>query len=397
MRNRAIAGLLIAAAGCAPAVSTVANDAPGSVVEAWVPTGARIEPSGFATIEQAPPTPFPDAPPVAENRPKDERGYYAQMAGISDAEAGKRLAEQDAARPEFERLLRVLRAREAGNFTAARVVHKPDWAFVFYFKRDPERTLARYTKRAHFKAALARYSSAELDSIAKPWVERFNSERLLSGHGSDATHGEVMMHLVVSEAEYRAIAARNGWGAVPEAIKLEFSGAAEGPSVAREAEPLVRIFPHSDRALGATNAALLGGRIVLRDGCFYVAGPNQPDRLAYFAREVALGVDRDGYLALRRRGGQGEHLGRIGEMFSWGGPIGTTETMPMVADLRAKCGNAALQHVGVPQSARLFSVRAHVIDAIAERRRISRDEAWRRFRACLEQREGGAMHGCDML
>jgi hypothetical protein len=41
-----------------------------------------------------------------------------------------------------------------------------------------------------------------------------------------------------------------------------------------------------------------------------------------------------------------------------------------------------------------------VIDAIAERRKISRDEAWRRFKACLEEREArrpGALFDCDTL
>lgn len=362
-----------------------------------VPTGATIGASGFATIDQAPPSPLPDAAPPAEDRPKDERGFYAQMAGISDAEAAKRIAEQQRSRPEFEKLLATLRKREAGNFTDARMVHKPDWAYVFYFKRDPDRTLAKYTRHPHFKAGQAKYSTAELQAIARPWVERFMQHRLLGGHGTDATYGEVRMDMVVSEAEFRAIAEREGWQ-IPEAIKLEFSPGVEGAAVPPRLRSLVRILPQTDRALGPTNQALLGGRIVLRDGCFYVTGPASPARLAYFGREVALGLDERGYLSLRTRGPGSRHLGRVGEPFSWGGPIGAPEDMPMVAELRKRCGNAPLEHVGVPQSARLFHVRAHVIDAIAERRKISRDEAWRRFRTCLEQRETTRRYfDCDMI
>lgn len=361
------------------------------------PAGAKIEASGFATIEQAPASPFPDVLPPPDDRPKDERGFYASMAGISDSEAQKRIGEQQAAFPQFEKLLDTLRAREKGNFTAARMIHKPDWAYVFYFKRDPERTLAKYTRHPHFKAGLARYSHAELQAIAKPWVERFEKHRLLGGHGTDATYGEIMMHIVVSEAEFREIAEREGWQ-LPDAIKLEFSDGVEGAAVAPQLRPLIRIFPQSDRALGATNQALLGGRIVLRDGCLFVTGPTQPDRLAYFGREVALGVDGQGYLALRTRGPAPRHLGRIGEPFSWGGPIGITEDAPMVAELRARCGKAPLEHVGVPQSARLFHVRPYVIDAIAQRRKVSRDEAWRRFRTCLEERESsGRYFDCDII
>jgi hypothetical protein len=235
--------------------------------------------------------------------------------------------------------------------------------------------------------------------MAAPWAERFRRHRLLGGYGTDATYGEIRMDLVVSEGEYGAIAAREGWR-LPDAVKLAFAEPITGPALDARIAPLVRIFPQSDRALGPTHEALLGGRIELRDGCFYVTGRGQPDRLAYFARELALGLDGDGYLALRTRGPAPRLLGRIGEDFSWGGPIPAPETLPMVAELRKRCGNAPLEHVGVPQSARLFRIRAWVIDAIAERRKIGRDEAWRRFRACLEAQEArktGGYFDCDTL
>lgn len=364
-----------------------------------VPTGATVEQSGFATIRQVPPSPFPDRLPPSENRPRNEAGYYAQMAGISDAEATRRLAEQRAARPEFATLVGILRAREAGNFTEPRLIHKPDWAYVFYFKRNPEQTLSKYTRNPHFKAAKARYSREELEAISKPWVDRFTQQRLLGGYGSDATYGEVRMDLIVSEAEFRTVAAREGWR-LPEPIKLQYSEPVAGPPIAEQVRPLIRIFPQSDRSLGLINQALLRGRIELRDGCLYVTGLNQSDRLAYFAREVALGTDAGNYLVLQTRGPLPRHLGRIGEQFSWAGPIAATETMPMVGELRSRCGNAPLQHVGIPESSRLFELRPWVIDAIAERRKIGRDEAWRRFRACIERREASKSAtpvDCDRL
>jgi hypothetical protein len=383
----------------AAAVLAACSSATLSQAPDVVPAGAKIEASGFATLESVPPSPFPDQLPPPQNRPRNEAGFYAQMAGISDAEASKRMAEQAAARPEFERLLRTLRQRESSNFTAPRLIHKPDWAYVFYFKRDPEQTLAKYTSNPHFKAGQARYDGEELQAIAKPWVDRFSAHRLLGGHGSDDTFGEVHMDLVVSEPEFRAIAAREGW-TVPDAIRLQFSERVTGASVSPQVERLVRIFPQSDRALGATNMALISGRITLREGCFYVVAPNAPSKLAYFAREVGVGIDEQGYVSLRTRSPKPRHLGRVGEQFSWAGPIGISEDAPMVAELRKRCGNAPLMHVGVPDSSRLFEVRPHVIDSIAERRKISRDEAWRRFRSCIETREArksGNMLDCDSI
>jgi hypothetical protein len=72
----------------------------------------------------------------------------------------------------------------------------------------------------------------------------------------------------------------------------------------------------------------------------------------------------------------------------------------MVAAPLTRCGDAPLEHVGIPQSARLFRIRSWVIDAIADRRGISRDEAWRRFRACLEAQEAktaGGYFDCDTV
>ena len=163
MKRHVTATAFIALAACsspAPVADPVETAAAPVKAEARpvLPTGATLGASGFASVEQAPPSPFPETPPPPDNRPKDERGFYAQMAGISDEEAAKRMAEQAASRPEFTRVTRLMREREPDNFTAARVVHKPDWAYVLYFKRDPERTLAKYTKNPHIKAALARYS-----------------------------------------------------------------------------------------------------------------------------------------------------------------------------------------------------------------------------------------------
>jgi hypothetical protein len=381
------------------ALATLTASGPPAAAAPGLPVAATFEASGFATIREVPPSPFPDEPPASENRPRSSTSYYARMAGIGEAEARKRLIEQRAARPEFTRLLGILRAREAGNFTESRIVHRPNWAYVFYFKRDPQRTLARYTSNPHFQAAQGRHSQPELQAIAGPWAERFGRHRLLGGYGTDATFGEIRMDLVVSETEYRTIAEREGWR-LPDAIKLAFAEPLAGPALEAGFAPLVRLFPQSDRALGPTQEALLGGRLELRDGCFYVTGRGQPDRLAYFARELALGLDGDGYLALRTRGPAPRLLGRIGEDFSWGGPIPAPETLPMVAELRERCGNAPLEHVGIPQSARLFRIRSWVIDAIAERRNIARDEAWRRFRACLEAQEAKRTAGyfdCDTL
>jgi hypothetical protein len=88
-----------------------------------------------------------------------------------------------------------------------------------------------------------------------------------------------------------------------------------------------------------------------------VIGLDRSEKLAYFAREVGLGRDSQGYLSLHRRSAVPEHLGRIGEEFTWPGPIPIDESAPMVKQLRERCGNAPLMHVGIPNSTAMFNAR----------------------------------------
>ena len=78
---------------------------------------------------------------------------------------------------------------------------------------------------------------------------------------------------------------------------------------------------------------------------------------AYFPREVGLNVDPQGFLALRIRAREPRHLGRIGETFSWAGPIGIGENAPMVKKLRDRCGTAPLMHLSIPESEPLMDAR----------------------------------------
>jgi hypothetical protein len=340
--------MLKASALCLAALAASASTLP-------VPTGARIEPSGFASIETAPMTPAKKPP--RDRGPKDEPGFYAQLAGVSQAEAMKRIDAQNAMRPEFERLLATLRAKEPGNFTSARMIHKPDWAYEIYFKRDAAETLAKYTNNPRYKPATAPYSQAELEAIAKPWTDRFTAQRLTSGWGTDDTYGTIDIMMDVTEAEYGEIAGREGWGPVPAPIKLSFARPLPTPSVDPHIAPMVRIFAQNNRSTGIQLEALGGGRIYMKDGCLYTQTQgDKTEKLAYFHRETGLGLDEQGYLALIDRA-TGKAKGRLGEMFSWGGPNGVGEDFPMVKELRAQCGNAPLFNAGNPESSNVFRTR----------------------------------------
>lgn len=350
-----------------------------------VPTGSKIEPSGYASIERAPHVPYPDEPPPADYNPGGEAEWYARDQGISVADARRRQAEQQAIMPEFERLLGTLRTREEGNFTAPRMIHRPDWGYQFYFKRDPDQTLAKYTRNPRFTAKLARYTRAELEELLKPWSERFTAQQITGGWGTDDTHGTIDVMMSVTEEEYRAIAKREGWSEVPEPIKLKFAGALPHPAVEDAVRPFIRTFAQEDRSTVVQLLAGFSGRIVLRDGCLRV-GSAKDAPLAMFHQETGIGIDEEGHLALKDRT-TGKSKGRVGEWFSWGGPNGAREDLPALVELRARCGDGPVTNVGNPESMAIFRARPNVIDSFAAERRVSRKRAWDMLKRCWARLE----------
>lgn len=177
------------------------------------------------------------------------------------------------------------------------------------------------------------------------WIARFEKDRLLDGYGAEP-RGLARLDMKVSEREFRTLAKREGWTRIPRSIKFRFAREPSGPAMTAAAARQVRIFPQSDRALGLTLMAALGGRIVNRGGCLYVTGRGRPDRLAYFPREFGLATDAHGALVIRSRI-DGKTIGRIGDDYSWGGPIALPKDAPMVAELTRQCGNAPVEHVGI--------------------------------------------------
>jgi hypothetical protein len=258
--------------------------------------------------------------------------------------------------PVFQRLVERLRKAEPDNFTGARLFHKPDWGYLLYFKRDPEATLAKYMRNPRFKAAQGRHTPQELDALIKPWLERFTKAGIIGVYGQDGTNGTASFGMTVTEEEFRALAAREGWGPVPDAIKLGFGKEAEVPAIDPRVAPFLRAFANDSKATLMQPEAGFIGRIILRDGCLRVVAGRGPAALAYFHHETGLGIDDQGYLALINRR-SGKPKGRIGEVFAWAGPNRLRENMPGLAELKAKCGDGPVAHVGNPESEAAFEIR----------------------------------------
>ena len=312
--------------------------------------------SGYATIRRVPPSPTGDVKPQLPTY-DGPVGFYAQEEGLTLAEAGKRLSEQQGMQPALERLRERLRRYEPGNYVdVPRMIHQPDWAYVLYFKRDPEATLRKYHVNPRFKAAKAAYTEAELKALVAPWAKRFTAAAISFTTFSFASEGRAEIGLPITASEYRAIAAKNGWGEVPSAIRLSFAPEHRFPRVDPRVAPLLRGFASESQATLLQMEMGLSGRVILDDGCLRLAGKGKAKRpLVAFHRETGIGLDAQGYLAIiDRRTGRAK--GRIGEMWSWAGPNPGTQ-FDGLEELKAACGDGPVANVGNPESQARFEAR----------------------------------------
>lgn len=364
--------LLFACSGSRPH-SAEAQSVPTSA--AVIPKGATLDASGFATIASAPPVPYSDTPPPPDpnqrfNDPADmERMNPDQTASAAAMALDRRIAKAD---PD--------------NYVGVRIVRDPNPRFAFQFRRDAAVLLTRYTRDPRFTAVDGGVPARELQPIFDEWWKRFEPYRLVGGGAVEQFDGVVGFDMNVDEAEYRKVAAAQGWS-LPDRLKLRFRPPANPRSIDPGLARFVRLVPREDRSPAIIHTAAIFGRVILRNGCFRVLQPDtRGEPLVIFDRDAEIALDRDGYMVVRDPRAI-DRVTRIGDRMVWSGPLGVDERSAGVQQLRARCGAGPIVSVGVPQSSQQFRVRAWAIDNLARRRGISRQVAWNAMRACWSRED----------
>ena len=376
LRKLALVGTAaLAAAACANVASSAAPP--------FVPTGATIEPSGFATILEVPPAPFaPQAPGAPEPPAADQ---------IEGQEQFRRVAEfQNDIREEVDALHRTLERAEKGNFVDLYFENEGEPHVVFRFLRDPERTLAKYTKNPHFRAARADYANAELAAALEFMMETFRDERVIMGGGYGNKENRATVEIAIPEEEFRELVARKGVK-IPDAVRLVFRAQTRAadinqPLPARIA-PLVRVFQRDDRPIGAVNSINSYAKVVLRDGCF--RSPDNGDAHVLFPLGAQLFIDRGNYLAF----GAAELPGyaRVGEEIVFMGSIGEVTAPELVGPIHAACGAGKVIKVNAMKSAAAeraqdqVSTNVNAFRQLKEMYGLTDTQASRAFEKCKQQ------------
>lgn len=337
---------MLALGGCA-----IGNQAsPVGSVPNFVPRGASIGPSGYATILSAPATgPINAAPPPPPPPPADGKPTPLPMTSEAVMAREMMMNPDDNATAAAQVLDQRIQAAERGNYVGMRIVRDPAPRFAFQFRQNAAATLARYTRDPRFTFREGGIPTEELQPIFDEWWGRFEPYRLVGGGGVYEFDGKVMFDMNIDEAGFREIAERERW-TMPDRLELRFSGPRNSRSIDPALERYVRVFPRQDRQPAVVNLARLSGRVILRDGCFRLTEHGDGgEPLVIFGRDVKLGLDAEGYMALKDNSSD-EAMPRIGERMAWAGPQGYSEADPAVALLRAKCGTGPIVAVGSPES-----------------------------------------------
>ena len=187
-------------------------------------------------------------------------------------------------------------------------------------------------------------------AIGETWTRRLQAKDAVSGWGlaGKGPDGPVnMIDVAMSPPDFDKWVAENGW-TVPRHISWSFVPRLTAPAVSAAARPKIRHWPAYERRTGAQNQALLTGKVLLRDGCFWLRRHDGSEALAWFLGETGLDVDDQGYLILVDRV-TGETAARVGEMMSWAGP-NADPTPEQSRALRAACGDHPVAEVGNPEA-----------------------------------------------
>lgn len=372
-----------------------ATDRSKPASEASLPTDARQSPTGYLTIDQVPPSPFPDKPPPEPKFVDD----FARRTSSPDAAVRDKAWEEANGSPAFQaelqRLMQILPRDERDSFVSLRMVRDPAVAAEVWFKRDAARTLARYTANPLFRPRQGGATLAEQERLRLLWVGRIGRGDVINLLAVDPFTGVVELGIAVEEAEFRRIAAERGWELGAD-VKLMFPP----PRPPAFARPLlakyVRVFARESEAKGIQLTAGLSGRIVLEDGCFRLsprkAGESGP--LVVFGRQTQLGLDEQGYLVVAGEGERRQY--RVGEIGSWPGPNAVDESDPDVRELRRQCGSGPITNVAEPQSERLFSVPyPDWVADYARAKSLSYEQAWQRVITCMKREEQRGRRGLE--
>jgi hypothetical protein len=250
---------------------------------------------------------------------------------------------------------------------------------IVYFLREPEQTLARYTKSPLYRAAHADFARTDQDRIVRQWAERIGREVASEGF---ANMQVPTLDVALPRAEFERRAGTQGWR-LPRDLKLRLNQRAEPdlPAVAADLKPLIRAFQQQQRLGGPTPDIATYDAVVLRDGCFFIDEAGDSDPLVEFPLGIGVYRDAEGHVAFRPRYADDKRrLGRVGTRLQLGYRTGSRPAPPEVA---LACEAHTIVTVTTVDQALGYGSGWFAVKEYRDREGLSTAEAMRRANACL--------------
>ena len=254
---------------------------------------------------------------------------------------------------------------------------------IVYFLRDPEQTLARFTRTALYRAARGDFARSDQDAVARRWAETIGND---VASPSFSNMEVPALDVALPRAGFEERARAQGWR-VPVNLKLRFNPYAEPdlPAVAADLRPLIRAFPQQARLTGPVPDIATSDAVVLRDGCFFIDPPGDADPLVEFPLGIGIHRDAEGHVAFRPRyAAEKRRLGRVGTRLQLGY---RSQPRPAPADLARACRAETIVTISSADQAAGYGGDWFAVEQYRRRHGLSPAEAIRRANECLLAQE----------
>ena len=254
---------------------------------------------------------------------------------------------------------------------------------IVYFLREPERTLAGYTRSPLYRAAQGDFARSDQDAVARRWAERIGPELASPGFSNMQVP---VLDIAMSPREFEERARAEGWR-LPVNLKLRFNPLAvpDLPAVSADLQPLIRAFPQRTRLAGPSPDIATFDAVVLRDGCFFIDEPGEDDPLVEFPLGIGVYRDAEGHPAFRPRyAADKRRLGRVGTRLQLGY---RSPRRPAPAELVRACRASTIVAIASADQAAGYGGDWFAVEQYRKRNGLTAAEAIRRANECLVAQE----------
>ena len=248
-------------------------------------------------------------------------------------------------RDEALKLQATLMEKEPDNFNEFRYAWEPEFQHIFSFKREPQKTLAKYTSNPHFKSEIRRHSLSYLDAKGYEMHKALSPVDTHRATRINMEKGVFEISIASYEDVFFLLPGMEIYRNDPDIEFTFLRPRSPEKTIDPRVAPHIRLFLRDDYVEGDEIVFdSHTGTIQLRDGCFFYKEKNS---LILFPESSNLGLDEKGYIIIYNDRGD---ISRVGEKMQH--PVGGVQVVKAkyVKQLQDACGQYPVVKIHDPRS-----------------------------------------------